>query len=243
MKQYLEMLRHIRDNGRETVNRTSTDTISVFGYNTSYCLRKTLPVVTTKKIHLKSVVHELIWMLSGSSNIKYLRDNKVRIWDEWADSKGELGPVYGQQWRRWEDTRVIDGVLDNIEVQEYIDKGYVMTNIVEDGHRSDRYVATRYIDQIKILEDQLRVNPFSRRHILTAWNVGCVDMMALPPCHTLAQFYVTVLSHQERLDTIDLGGDMGSDVEQQKALMAKYNTPLYGLSCKLYQRKSHCALH
>lgn len=154
MKQYLNFLKHILDHGVKKDDRTGTGTVSTFGYQMRFDLRDNFPLVTTKKIHWKSVVHELLWFLQGSTNAKYLQDNGVRIWNEWADDEGELGPVYGKQWRSWE---------------------------AKDG---------RVIDQISQLVDDLKNNPSSRRHIISAWNVGDLTKMALPPCHLLFQFYV-----------------------------------------------------
>lgn len=154
MKQYLDYLSYILDNGIQKKDRTGTGTISTFGYQMRFNLQEGFPIVTTKKIHLRSVIHELLWFLRGDTNIKYLKDNGVRIWDEWADEQGELPSIYGKQWRRWETT---------------------------DG---------RVIDQVSQVIEQIKANPDSRRLIVTAWNVGEIDKMALPPCHALFQFYV-----------------------------------------------------
>jgi len=154
MKQYLDLMRHVRDHGVRKEDRTGTGTLSVFGYQMRFDLAQGFPLVTTKKLHLRSIIHELLWFLRGDTNIKYLRDNKVSIWDEWADENGDLGPVYGSQWRSWP---------------------------TADG---------RHIDQITQVLDQLRNNPDSRRIIVSAWNVGEIDKMALPPCHAFFQFYV-----------------------------------------------------
>ena len=154
MKQYLDLMRHVRDNGTFKDDRTGTGTYSVFGYQMRYDLAEGFPLVTTKKMFLKGIIHELLWFLSGSTNIKYLTDHNVHIWDEWADEHGELGPVYGSQWRSWP------------------------------GPDGDT------IDQISRLVEDIKQNPNSRRHIVSAWNVAEVDNMALPPCHTLFQFYV-----------------------------------------------------
>jgi thymidylate synthase len=154
MKQYLDLLSHVLTTGSDRGDRTGTGTRSVFGYQMRFDLADGFPVTTTKKLHLRSIIHELLWFLRGDTNIAYLHDHGVTIWDEWADDKGELGPVYGAQWRSWPTP---DG-----------------------GH----------IDQIKNLVEGLKTNPYSRRHIVTAWNPAEVDAMALPPCHCLFQFYV-----------------------------------------------------
>ncbi len=154
MQQYLDLMRHVRDNGSRKEDRTGTGTISLFGYQMRFDLAKGFPVVTTKKLHLRSIIHELLWFLQGDTNIKYLHDNGVSIWDEWADENGDLGPVYGYQWRSWP---------------------------APNGES---------IDQIKLLLEQIKNNPDSRRLMVSAWNPACVDQMALPPCHCLFQFYV-----------------------------------------------------
>jgi thymidylate synthase len=174
MKAYLELMRDVLENGEQRSDRTGTGTVSVFGRQTRFDLRKGFPCVTTKKLHLRSVIHELLWFLRGETNTRYLKENGVTIWDEWADAEGELGPVYGKQWRAWE---------------------------TPEG---------RTVDQIRLLIDGLLGNPHSRRHLVSAWNVGQIHQMALPPCHLLFQFYV----HEA--------------VEGGKP----------GLSCQLYQRSA-----
>ena len=154
MQPYLELLQHILDHGDVKSDRTGTGTKSIFGWQSRYDLRQGFPLVTTKKLHLKSIIHELIWFIQGDTNIKYLQENGVRIWDEWADENGDLGPVYGKQWRRWE---------------------------TADG---------REIDQIAEVLAMLKTNPDSRRLLVSAWNPAEVSKMALPPCHSLFQFYV-----------------------------------------------------
>jgi len=154
MRQYLDLLEHVLDHGTTKSDRTGTGTRSVFGYQMRFDLSEKFPLLTTKKLHLKSIIHELLWFLKGDSNVGYLQENGVRIWNEWADEQGELGPVYGVQWRAW---RGADG-------QVY--------------------------DQISQVIEQIRVNPDSRRHIVSAWNVAEIDRMALPPCHLMFQFYV-----------------------------------------------------
>ncbi len=154
MQQYLDLLRHVMENGVDRMDRTGTGTRGVFGYQMRFDLSKGFPMVTTKKLHKKSIVHELIWFLAGDTNIGYLKENGVRIWDEWADENGDLGPVYGKQWRRWEGPE------------------------------------GKVFDQIKTVVEAIKSNPYSRRHIVSAWNPADVDEMALPPCHCLFQFHV-----------------------------------------------------
>ncbi|MBX2805615.1 MAG: thymidylate synthase [Hyphomicrobiales bacterium] len=154
MKQYLDLLRTVRNTGVRRSDRTGVGTLGIFGYQMRFDLAEGFPLVTTKKLHLKSIIHELLWFLSGDTNIRYLRENGVRIWDEWADENGDLGPVYGKQWRSWPS---IDGVS---------------------------------IDQIAQLVDGLKRDPYSRRHIVSAWNPAEIGAMALPPCHCLFQFHV-----------------------------------------------------
>jgi thymidylate synthase len=154
MKQYLDLMRHVRDNGTKKEDRTGTGTVSVFGHQMRFNLSDGFPMVTTKKCHLKSIIHELLWFLSGDTNIKYLQENGVRIWNEWADEDGNLGPVYGYQWRNWPATN------------------------------------GKHVDQISQIINQIKNNPDSRRIIVSAWNVGEIENMALPPCHMMFQFYV-----------------------------------------------------
>ncbi len=154
MRQYLDLLDHVMQHGVEKRDRTGTGTISTFGYQMRFDLSGGFPLMTTKKLHLKSIIYELLWFLQGSTNVKYLQDNGVRIWNEWADADGNLGPVYGYQWRSWP---AADGT---------------------------------HIDQIASVVSSLKTNPDSRRHIVSAWNPGEINKMALPPCHILFQFYV-----------------------------------------------------
>jgi thymidylate synthase len=154
MQPYLDLLRHVLTHGTRKADRTGTGTLSVFGYQMRFDLARGFPLVTTKKLHLKSIIHELLWFLRGDTNIGYLKENGVTIWDEWADANGELGPIYGYQWRSWP---------------------------AADG---------RQIDQIAQIVEQLKRNPDSRRLVVSAWNVGDIAEMALPPCHVLFQFYV-----------------------------------------------------
>jgi len=154
VRQYLDFLRHIRDSGAPKSDRTGTGTLSVFGYQMRFDLRDGFPLVTTKQLHVRSIIHELLWFLAGDTNVKYLHDHQVTIWDEWADERGDLGPVYGKQWRSWP---------------------------TADG---------REIDQLARVLEEIHRNPNSRRLVVSAWNVGELDRMALLPCHALFQFYV-----------------------------------------------------
>ena len=153
MKAYLDLLRHVRDNGVRKGDRTGTGTLSVFGYQARFPLADGFPAVTTKRLHFRSIIHELLWFLRGDTNVRYLHEHQVTIWDEWADADGDLGPIYGRQWRAWP---------------------------APDG---------RTIDQIGLVQDALRADPDSRRLVVSAWNVGELDRMALAPCHCLVQFY------------------------------------------------------
>jgi thymidylate synthase len=154
MKQYLELLQHVLDQGVYKTDRTGTGTKSIFGYQMRFNLAQGFPLVTTKKVHLKSIIYELLWFIKGDTNIQYLNKHQVTIWDEWADGEGNLGPIYGYQWRSWP---------------------------TADG---------RYIDQLTQVIEQIKQQPDSRRMVVSAWNVGEIDKMALPPCHALFQFYV-----------------------------------------------------
>ena len=154
MRPYLDLLRHVLDNGTRKADRTGTGTRSIFGHQMRFDLQEGFPLLTTKKLHMRSIIHELLWFLSGDTNIGYLKKHGVTIWDEWADEKGDLGPIYGHQWRSWPGP---------------------------DG---------RPIDQISRVIEQIKSDPDSRRHVVSAWNVADIDRMALPPCHTLFQFHV-----------------------------------------------------
>lgn len=168
MKQYLDILNRILTEGTKKGDRTGTGTISIFGTQSRYRLEDGFPLLTTKKLHLKSIIYELLWFLNGDTNVKYLQEHGVRIWNEWADENGELGPVYGHQWRSWPD------------------------------------YAGGTIDQIQYVVDQLKNNPDSRRMIVSAWNVAEVNKMALPPCHTIFQFYTAPLPDGRRRLSLQL---------------------------------------
>jgi thymidylate synthase len=162
MQQYLTLVRHVLDNGAPKSDRTGTGTLSVFGYQMRFDLSAGFPLLTTKKLHLRSIIYELLWFLRGETNVRFLNENNVTIWNEWADANGELGPVYGYQWRSWP---------------------------APNGQQSDKS-SDKSIDQISGVIDQIRRNPDSRRLVVSAWNVGDLDRMALAPCHALFQFYV-----------------------------------------------------
>lgn len=155
MEQYLEFMRHVKTHGKKKEDRTGTGTLSVFGYQMRFDISESFPAITTKKLHFRSIIHELLWFLNGDTNIKYLKDHGVSIWDEWADEEGNLGPVYGAQWRHW---KTADG---------------------------------KTVDQIKNVIELIKINPDSRRLIVSAWNVGELEKMALMPCHAFFQFYVS----------------------------------------------------
>ena len=185
MQNYLELMQEIVDHGIDKGDRTGVGTRSLFGRQLRYDLFQGFPLVTTKKIHLKSIIHELIWFISGDTNIKYLNDNGVRIWNEWADENGDLNEVYGKQWRAWDDTRAIPEAEYKLKEQAFSDSGFELLHI-HDGTA----VIRREIDQVSNLVDMIKNNPNSRRIILSAWNTSRIEEMALPPCHTLYQFYV-----------------------------------------------------
>ncbi|EEN3595102.1 thymidylate synthase [Salmonella enterica subsp. enterica serovar Enteritidis] len=198
MKQYLALMQDILDNGVVKKDRTGVGTLSVFGRQLRFDLKEGFPLVTTKKVHLKSIIHELLWFLNGDTNVKYLQENGVRIWNEWANAEGELGPVYGKQWREWRDCKVVE-CHDVRRTQQLMQRGYkYIGNMKEDG--TAYLVYEKAHDQISKVIQQLREDPDSRRIIVSAWNVGDLDDMALNPCHNYFQFYTTEMTLLERLD-------------------------------------------
>ncbi|EKD22619.1 MAG: hypothetical protein ACD_84C00036G0003 [uncultured bacterium] len=215
MKQYHDLMHHILENGTKKADRTGTGTISVFGHQMRFDLSKGFPLVTTKKCHLKSIIHELLWFLQGDTNTKYLKENGVSIWDAWADSNGDLGPIYGKQWRSWE---AADGTV---------------------------------VDQIKTAVERLKSNPDCRRNIVTAWNPGELDKMALAPCHCFFQFYTVELTIEERLalvsenfsvhyhSCVSLSCNCDKEITD---LLDKANAPSRKLCCQLYQRSTDVLL-
>lgn len=198
MKQYLALMQDILDNGVVKKDRTGVGTLSVFGRQLRFDLKEGFPLVTTKKVHLKSIIHELLWFLNGDTNVKYLQENGVKIWDAWANEEGNLGPVYGHQWREWRDCKVVE-CHDVRRTQQLMQRGYkYIGNMKEDS--TTYLVYEKAHDQISKVIQQLREDPDSRRIIVSAWNVGDLDDMALNPCHNYFQFYTTEMTLLERLD-------------------------------------------
>jgi thymidylate synthase len=213
MKQYLGLLSEVLSSGTIKEDRTGTGTFSVFGRQLRFNLQDGFPLLTTKKIHLKSVIHELLWFLKGSTNIKYLNDNGVTIWDEWADKHGDLGPIYGAQWRSWPDIR------------------------------GARAADTRGIDQISQVIDQIKDSPDSRRLIVSSWNVGLIDEMALPPCHVMFQFNTRPMTFAERWKFFDPDKKrelnwVWSTTSHAINYMDTVGAPSRMLDCQLYQRSA-----
>lgn len=250
---YLTTAEQILEFGTAKSDRTGTGTISLFGQQMVFDLTADkLPLLTTKELKLRSIIHELIWFLRGEGNIAYLKENNVGIWNEWADENGDLGPVYGVQWRRWEDIRIVK----THEVKAYAERGYHLLGRMADGIDC---VVRREIDQIADLLHQLRTNPDSRRLILTAWNPSVVEEQALPPCHSFVQFYTRELSQKERSDIVRervlsliacggrkltdgelklfSGGHLGNKEDLIPEELLDLAIPAKrGLSCHLYQR-------
>lgn len=185
MKQYLDLMKDIVDSGVDREDRTGVGTRSLFGRQLRFDLADGFPLMTTKRIHLKSIIHEMIWFLSGDTNIKYLNDNGVRIWNEWADENGDLNEVYGQQWRAWDDTRAMPKAQYLSNSGEFTARGFQLLHIHE-----GTAVVQRKVDQVADVIAALTNSSSSRRIILSGWNASKIEEMALPPCHTLYQFYV-----------------------------------------------------
>jgi thymidylate synthase len=236
--QYLNLMRQVRDEGDAKTDRTGTGTISQFGYQMRFDLNEGIPLLTTKKVHLKSVIHELIWFLAGDTNIKYLKDNGVSIWDEWADENGELGPVYGAQWRSWLDTKMLHPVRHEKEIQDHLKRGYLIVGRGKYDIVQDEYlILQKFTDQITEALHTLKNNPDSRRIIVSAWNVPEIPNMKLAPCHSLFQFYVTDLTLAERNwiwskehPHMDVAFPWDDETLNQAGI------PKQRLSCQLYQR-------
>lgn len=212
--QYLERAKLLRDQATLAENRTDTSAYKLFGTEMTFDLREGFPLLTTKKVHLKSIIHELLWFLRGETNIEYLKQNKCRIWDEWATENGDLGPVYGAQWRRWEDTKFVDrDQVSQLEKLGYTLKGKISYESPMDNHvdPDKPYVMTKVVDQIQEIMDTLRTNPLDRRMIVTAYNPGVkpttklkphqnaeLGLQALPPCHMMFHFNATPMTSEER---------------------------------------------
>lgn len=226
MRQYLDMLQHVLNNGTDKSDRTGTGTRSVFGYQTRYDLRRGFPLLTTKKLHTKSIIHELLWFLQGDTNVRYLQENGVKIWDEWADDNGDLGPVYGKQWRSWPSPAVFVPDSDFSTGEELDNEG--------------DFEPGKSIDQISNLLHMLRTNPDSRRLIVSAWNPAEVDQMALPPCHCLFQFYTAEIPFDVRRQMVsnNFSCHIEDDVPTLERLMDRDGVPRRYLDCQLYQRSA-----
>lgn len=212
---YAELIRMVLEQGERRSDRTGTGTTSLFGWNVEFDISTSFPLITTKKVHWKSVVHELLWFLRGDTNVAYLRKNKVTIWDEWAKEDGELGPIYGKQWRRWE--TVEERPLSWQE--ELLKDSPSVTN--PDAYGTRRRIWYGSIDQITNLINGLRNDPYSRRHVVSAWNVGELGQMALPPCHAFWQVYVSQATNQLSLHLYQRSCDLG--------LGAPFNLASYSL--------------
>lgn len=255
MKQYLELIHTVLNDGHEKADRTGTGTISIFGHQMRFDLRKGFPLVTTKKLHLRSIIHELLWFLNGDTNIQYLKDNNVSIWDEWADENGDLGPVYGKQWREWNADKMVS--IDDMNLRQHLeDEGYIERDMmsIEGEHY---FLYSKTIDQIQTIIDQLRNDPDSRRIIVSAWNVGELDQMALAPCHSFFQFYSRSMMGKE-LDNylaeyLKTDARLAEKYAEQVALCEAdpdgdhvsshmfcltNDIPTRVLSCQLYQRSA-----
>jgi thymidylate synthase len=222
--QYQDLLATILETGYDKSDRTGTGTRAIFGYQMRANLADGFPLLTTKKLHLKSIIHELLWFLKGDTNIAYLKDNGVSIWDEWADENGDLGPVYGHQWRHWPQfIQVSPGGLD----LEYDPR------FVQDPNG---------FDQIAWVQNRLRTNPDCRRMIVSAWNVANINEMKLPPCHCLYQFFSRKASLRERFDWCAKNGqslpDFSYGDDEWPEVLDKFDVPARVLSCQLYQRSA-----
>jgi len=239
MRQYLQLMETVLNFGREKKDRTGTGTLSMFGGQMRFDLTEGFPLVTTKKCHLRSIIHELLWFLKGDTNIGYLKENNVSIWDEWADENGDLGPVYGKQWRSWTAHDEVHHsnrkTIDEMEADGWEEAGW----------REATMLLTKDIDQISKVIDQLRNDPDNRRIVVSAWNVGELDDMALAPCHAFFQFYTRELTLEERGQFANLKGTGGyyqnlneKHQEQLHDELDELDIPRRGLSCQLYQRSA-----
>lgn len=247
MKQYLALMQDILDNGVVKKDRTGVGTLSVFGRQLRFDLKEGFPLVTTKKVHLKSIIHELLWFLNGDTNVKYLQENGVKIWNEWANEEGNLGPVYGKQWREWRDCKVVE-CHDVGRTQQLIQRGYkYIGNIKEDG--TTYLVYEKPHDQISKVIQQLREDPDSRRIIVSAWNVADLDDMALNPCHNYFQFYTTEMTVLERLNWFEENEPekfasipLSNDEKVLHETLDREGIPRRKLSCFYMMRSNDVAL-
>lgn len=252
MKQYLALMQDILDNGVVKKDRTGVGTLSVFGRQLRFDLKEGFPLVTTKKVHLKSIIHELLWFLNGDTNVKYLQENGVKIWNAWSDEEGNLGPVYGKQWREWRDCKVVE-CHDVRRTQQLMQRGYkYIGNMKEDG--TTYLVYEKAHDQISKVIQQLREDPDSRRIIVSAWNVSDLDDMALNPCHNYFQFYTTEMTLLERLDWYEVNEPEKfanaplinhEDIDDEERLhetLDREDIPRRKLSCFYMMRSNDVAL-
>lgn len=247
MKQYLALMQDILDNGVVKKDRTGVGTLSVFGRQLRFDLKEGFPLVTTKKVHLKSIIHELLWFLNGDTNVKYLQENGVKIWNEWADEEGDLGPVYGKQWREWRDCKVVE-CHDVGRTQQLMQRGYkYIGNMKEDG--TTYLVYEKPHDQISKVIQQLREDPDSRRIIVSAWNVADLDDMALNPCHNYFQFYTTEMTVLERLNWFEenepekfANASLNNDEKVLHETLDREGVPRRKLSCFYMMRSNDVAL-
>lgn len=241
MKQYQDLMTEVFAKGTPKKDRTGTGTLSIFGHQMRFNLQEGFPLVTTKRCHLRSIIHELLWFLKGDTNVKYLNDNGVTIWDEWKNEDGDLGPVYGKQWRAWTAHDEVHTGNKKI-IAEMEEDGWE-----EAGYREASMLLTKDIDQIAKVMDQLKNDPDNRRIIVSAWNVADLDDMALAPCHAFFQFYTREMSLDERVQWAEENdNELWSDyihatfVDENTRLgwLDKAGVPTRKLSCQLYQRSA-----
>ncbi|ECG3269091.1 thymidylate synthase [Salmonella enterica subsp. enterica serovar Infantis] len=247
MKQYQDLMAEVFAKGTPKKDRTGTGTLSIFGHQMRFNLQEGFPLVTTKRCHLRSIIHELLWFLKGDTNIQYLKDNGVTIWDEWADNNGDLGPVYGKQWRSWPDIRAVPyEQFNELTAAGYEDLDAATWSMDEN---CTLYFVQKTIDQISKVMDQLKNDPDNRRIIVSAWNVADLDDMALAPCHAFFQFYTRELDFDERLRWLEVNNfaqyckptfsnDAVDDLDKLHARLDEFDVPRRSLSCQLYQRSA-----
>ncbi|EBS0563310.1 thymidylate synthase [Salmonella enterica subsp. enterica serovar Muenchen] len=247
MKQYQDLMAEVFAKGTPKKDRTGTGTLSIFGHQMRFNLQEGFPLVTTKRCHLRSIIHELLWFLKGDTNIQYLKDNGVTIWDEWADKNGDLGPVYGKQWRSWPVIRAVPyEQFNELTAAGYEDLDAGTWSMDEN---CSLYFIGKTIDQISKVIDQLKNDPDNRRIIVSAWNVADLDDMALAPCHAFFQFYTRELDFDERLRWLEVNNftqyckptfsnDSIDDLDKLHSRLDEFDVPRRSLSCQLYQRSA-----